>query len=194
MHLFCIPIGHHASRVALQVHAVESHPAYSVLQTSWKPQIYILGTPCSRGDLQFPRIIGRITEFLKQSVQVTVLLLIDERALNVDGEAVVHIVLDQAFHGSVHVVNWDLLDIAFDALLPAEVQHLLRLLNATDQAPANGQPAQQHLGQSDRQVVAVWSKVSWSNAKTYYQAIDEQAWQAQRLTVLRKKYVGCMVK
>ena len=55
-----------------------------------------------------------------------------------------HVVLEQAVHGGVDVVDGDLLHVAHDAMLAAEVQHLLRLLDAPDQAARNRQPAHAH--------------------------------------------------
>ena len=52
---------------------------------------------------------------------------------HIDDEAVFHVSLDRAVIGRVHVLDRDGLDVAGNVVLAAEIEHLLRLRQATDQ-------------------------------------------------------------
>lgn len=80
-----------------------------------------------------------------QNRELLRLLFVSQRVENVNGEAIVHVILQEALHCSVDIVNGNIFHVAHDALFPAEVQHLLSLLNAANQAAANRQPAQKNM-------------------------------------------------
>lgn len=57
--------------------------------------------------------------------------------LNINHESVVHILLDQPLHGCVDIVNANVLNLTSDVVLAAKVQHLLSLLDASNDAATN---------------------------------------------------------
>jgi len=56
----------------------------------------------------------------------------------IDDEAVAHVALEHALVGVIDVLHRDHLDVGQHVLLGAEIQHLLRLLNAADQGACQG--------------------------------------------------------
>src|SRR5512133_62739 len=53
--------------------------------------------------------------------------------LHVQHETVTDIILQHAFVGLVHLLDWDEFDLGDDVVLGAEIEHLLGLLDATDE-------------------------------------------------------------
>src|SRR3984885_10838908 len=64
---------------------------------------------------------------------------------HVDYEAIFHVAFEHACVGLLNVLHGDHLDIGHDAPLRAEIQHLLRLGDATDQGTRDRLAAEDHV-------------------------------------------------
>jgi hypothetical protein len=91
-----------------------------------------------------------VSMFLSSSSRLDILSL---QRSHVDHKAILHIALEQTLISLVDLLDRDDLDVRGDLMLSAKVQHLLRLLNATD--GRSSQPATfEYQGKSrDRQRV-----------------------------------------
>ena len=63
--------------------------------------------------------------------------LLNQATLNINDKSVVHIILQQPLHGRVDIINVDVLNLACDIVLAAEVEHVLSLLDAANRAATN---------------------------------------------------------
>lgn len=74
-------------------------------------------------------------------LQATSHLSLNQATLNINDKSVVHIILEQPLHGFVDIVNANLLHLACNVVLAAEVEHLLSLFDSTDGAATNPETA-----------------------------------------------------
>lgn len=68
-------------------------------------------------------------------------LSLNQATLNINDKSVVYIILEQPLHGFVDVVNANLLHLACNVVLAAEIEHLLSLLDSTNGAASNPETA-----------------------------------------------------
>src|SRR5271166_1109916 len=70
---------------------------------------------------------------------LTIVLLSFQRS-HVDGEAILHIRLEESFVRLIDLLDRDHFYVGGDVVLPAEVQHLLRLCDASDRGAGDAAP------------------------------------------------------
>ena len=107
--------------------------------------------PCSRG--RWPRLPGRC---FRVCVSACVAPSVPPRLFglegrHVDGEAVLHVGLEQPLVGFVDLLDGDDFDVGGDVVLAAEVEHLLRLGDAADGRAGEAAAAQDEAEGGDRQ-------------------------------------------
>ncbi len=71
--------------------------------------------------------------------------------LHIDNEAVLHVALDDPVIGFVDLLDRDHLDVADDAVLGAEIEHLLGLRDATNERTREMTPREDHAEGMERQ-------------------------------------------
>src|SRR5262249_7851525 len=69
----------------------------------------------------------------------------------IDDEAVLHVLLQQTVKGFVDLPYADLLDVRRDAVLAAEIEHLLRLAYAANRGTRQAPPAEEQIERIDRE-------------------------------------------